>query len=106
MVYHWLDVLFQVLLIGSSLLKEKKRVNLPPHLKCAMSSCMQMNTEIKDALLNYAHDHNNQTIHAYKNNDKFIKYARIVDNSQCTKRNIAIETLKRLLLVCVFMFIL
>ena len=57
-----------------------------------MTSCMQMNTDIKNALLNYTHDHNNQTIHAYRKNDEFMKYARIVDNSQCTKRNITVET--------------
>jgi len=67
---------------------------------------MQMNTEIKDTLLHYAHDHNNQTIHAYKNNDEFMKYARIVDNSQCTKRNIAVGTIKRLLPVCAALLIL
>ena len=71
-----------------------------------MSSCMQMNTDIKDALLNYAHDHNNQTIHAYKDNDEFIKYAIIIDNSQCTKMNITVETIKRLLPVCASLLIL
>jgi len=64
-----------------------------------------MNTEIKDTLLHYAHDHNNQTIHAYKNNDEFMKYARIVDNSQCTKRNTVVETIERLLLVCISLLI-
>ena len=70
-------------------------------LKCVMSSCMQMNIEINDALLNYAHDPNNQTTHAYRKKDEFIKYARIVDNSQYTKRNITVETIKRLLPVCI-----
>ena len=70
-----------------------------------MSSCMQMNTEIKDTLLQYTHDHNNQTIYAYKNNDEFMKYARIVDNSQCTKRNTAVDTIERLLPVCISLLI-
>ena len=65
-----------------------------------------MNTEIKDALLNYAHDHNNQTIYAYMKNDEFMKYARIVDNSQRTKINITVETIKRLLPVCASLLIL
>jgi len=67
---------------------------------------MQMNTDIKNALLNYAHDHNNSAIHAYGKNDEFMKYVRIIENSQCTKRNIAVETIKSLLPVCASLLIL